>query len=43
MVTVNQSQVANIVKAVKKVDPMAFVTVYEVEKVIGNFYQQPVE
>lgn len=43
MLTVNQSQVANIVKAVKKVDPMAFVTVYEVEKVIGNFYQQPVE
>lgn len=43
MLTVNQSQVANIVKAVKKTDPMAFVTVYEVEKVIGNFYQQPVE
>ena len=41
--TVNQIQVANIIKIVKRTDPTAFMTVYGVEKVIGNFYQQPVE
>lgn len=41
--TCNAFQVGEIVHHIKKTDPYAFINVMKTEKVIGNYYQQPLQ
>lgn len=41
--TCNAFQVSEIVHHIKKVDPYSFINVMKTEKVIGNYYQQPLQ
>ncbi len=41
--TVSDYQVEKVTCAVKKVDPHAFITINKTEKIIGNYYQEPME
>ena len=43
MVTVNAYQTGDVVKAVHSVDPAAFISVSSVERIIGNYFQAPLE
>ena len=40
---VNQYQLKNVVDSIKRVDPHAFITLHNVDRVIGNYYQKPLE
>lgn len=41
--TINAYQVREVVEAIKKVDPKAFININITEKIIGNYYQKPLD
>ncbi len=43
LMTINTYQLKEVIQAIKGVDPCAFVTVSSVEKIIGNYYQKPLD
>ena len=43
MITVNGFQKNEVIAAAQSVDPKAFITVNSVEKIIGNYYQKPLD
>ena len=43
IMAVNQYQLKNVVDSIKRVDPHAFITLHNVDRVIGNYYQKPLE
>ena len=43
MITINAFQKQDVIAAVQAVDPKAFITVNNVEKIVGNYYQKPLE
>ena len=43
MMTINNYQLKDVLKAVRQADPKAFITENSVEKVVGNYYQKPLE
>ncbi len=43
VIAVNTYQLDDVVKSIKRTDPHAFITLHSVEKVIGNYYQKPLE
>lgn len=43
MTTVNTYQLKEVTDVVKKVDPHAFIEIFAAEKIIGNYYQKPLE
>lgn len=43
LATINAYQKADVIQIVRKVDPAAFISVNSVEKIVGNYYQAPLE
>lgn len=43
LTTINSYQANDVIKVIKKADPKAFISVNAVEKVVGNYYQKPLE
>ncbi|MDO4520044.1 MAG: YitT family protein [Erysipelotrichaceae bacterium] len=43
MATVNAYQKTDVINAVRSADPAAFISVMSVEKIVGSFYQAPLE
>ena len=43
LITINTYQLHEVIDAIKNVDHHAFITVNDVDKVIGNYYQKPLE
>jgi uncharacterized membrane-anchored protein YitT (DUF2179 family) len=41
--TINTYQLKEVVDTVHQADPHAFVTLSSVERIIGNYYQKPLE
>ncbi len=41
--TVNAYQVDGIIASIRKIDPHAFITINKTEKIVGNYYQVPLE
>ena len=41
--TVNAFQVQEIIQAVMKADPHAFINVSKTEQIVGNYYQEPLD
>lgn len=41
--TVNAYQIRDVVTAIKKVDPNAFINITITERIVGNYYQQPLD
>lgn len=43
LMTINTYQLKEVVKAIKEVDAHAFITVSSVERIVGNYYQKPLD
>jgi len=43
LVTINAYQKTDVINAVRSVDPAAFISINTVEKIVGNYYQAPLE
>jgi uncharacterized membrane-anchored protein YitT (DUF2179 family) len=43
LATINAYQINDVIQAVKSVDQKAFISVNSVEKIVGNYYQAPLE
>ena len=43
MITINTYQLKQVVDIVHEIDPHAFITLNSVERIIGNYYQKPLE
>jgi uncharacterized membrane-anchored protein YitT (DUF2179 family) len=43
LITINTYQLRDVVETIHGVDPHAFLTVNNVDRVIGNYYQKPLE
>ncbi|MCI2153254.1 MAG: YitT family protein [Solobacterium sp.] len=43
LITLNTYQVKQVIEMIHATDPHAFITMYSVEKIIGNYYQKPLE
>ena len=43
LITVNTYQLKDVIEIVRATDPHAFITINEVEKIYGNYYQKPLE
>ena len=43
VITVNTYQLQEVLKAIRRSDPSAFITTSSVDRVIGNYYQTPIE
>jgi uncharacterized membrane-anchored protein YitT (DUF2179 family) len=43
LITVNTYQVHDVIQVIQYVDPKAFISVNHVDKIIGNYYQKPLE
>lgn len=41
--TANAYQIDSIISSIKKVDSKAFITINKTERIVGNYYQQPLE
>ncbi len=41
--TINTNQLPEVINAIKKADPKVFITVNHSERIIGNYYQKPLE
>lgn len=41
--TINTYQIHEVIQSIKQVDPRAFITISEVERIIGNYYQKPLD
>jgi len=41
--TVNEFEVDELVEACRRIDPLVFISINKTEKVIGNYYQKPLE
>ena len=40
---VNAFEIEDVIEAAKAVDPKIFIAVNKIERIIGNFYQKPLE
>ena len=43
LITVNNYQLPEVISCIRKADERAFMTLNAVEKIIGNYYQKPLE
>ena len=43
MMTINSYQVQEVVQAVKKADPKVFINIFKTERIVGNYYQKPLD
>lgn len=43
LVTVNTYQLKDVITIIRKTDPKAFITLNSVERIIGNYYQKPLD
>lgn len=43
LTTINTYQLKEVTDAVKAVDPKAFITIFNTERIIGNYFQKPLE
>lgn len=43
LATINAYQKTDVIRTVREVDPAAFISVNSVEKIVGNYYQAPLE
>ncbi len=41
--SINAFQVNSTIDAIKRIDPKAFISVSQVERIVGNYYQKPIE
>ena len=43
LVTINTYQITEVIRSIKEADPKCFITICNVERIIGNYYQTPLE
>lgn len=43
MMPINDDQIHDVEKCILEADPKAFITVSTVDRIIGNYYQKPLE
>ncbi len=43
IIAVNKYQTREVVNTIREADPHAFVTIHSVERIVGNYYQKPLE
>jgi uncharacterized membrane-anchored protein YitT (DUF2179 family) len=41
--TINAYQVQEVIKAIRQVDPKVFINISKTERIVGNYYQKPLD